>query len=245
VFLQAEIERVKKRRTDREDEKAAQEEEKELMLREVALAEAVQLERKEEEFHLKQAMERSTIRLKEGRAKPIDILYQNLNASLAEFDLSMTDPTVVFAGLSLKELQVRGCLRPRSQSFRPSGEIAARFRVGLVGYLPSPRAPSPLSQALRDDITSHASLADNDTHRQFWRSLLVLAEAELKDAKASLDRERARARGATDGFAAGGLHVSVDDDVKSMMVGKTYTELLVRTTSCHGPQPKRSTARVT
>jgi hypothetical protein len=98
---------VKKRRTDREDEKAAQEEEKELMLREVALAEAVQLERKEEEFHLKQAMERSTIRLKEGRAKPIDILYQNLNASLAEFDMSMTDPTVVFAGLSLKELQVR------------------------------------------------------------------------------------------------------------------------------------------
>ena len=98
----------------------------------------------EEEFHLKQAMERSTIRLKEGRAKPIDILYQNLNASHDKFDLSMTDPTVVFAGLSVKELQ-----------------------------------------ALHDDITSHASLADNDTHRQFWRSLLVLASAELKDAKVS------------------------------------------------------------
>jgi hypothetical protein len=44
--LQTEIERVKKRRIDREEEKAAQEEEKELMMREVALAEAVQLEKK-------------------------------------------------------------------------------------------------------------------------------------------------------------------------------------------------------
>ena len=56
--VQDEIEKVKKRRLDREKERADQEEMLNMLQRERGLAEAVELERKEEEFHLEQAKAR-------------------------------------------------------------------------------------------------------------------------------------------------------------------------------------------
>lgn len=57
-IVQDEIEKVKKRRLDREKERADQEEMLNMLQRERGLAEAVELERKEEEFHLEQAKAR-------------------------------------------------------------------------------------------------------------------------------------------------------------------------------------------
>ena len=54
-----EIEKVKQQREQRERERVEKEEEREIMAREEALIEAVELEKKEEEFHLQQAKARA------------------------------------------------------------------------------------------------------------------------------------------------------------------------------------------
>lgn len=58
---------MKKRRLDREKERAEQEEMLNILQRERGAAEAVELERKEEEFHLEQAKSRAKQRIRDGR----------------------------------------------------------------------------------------------------------------------------------------------------------------------------------
>ena len=65
--MQEEIEKVKKRRLDREKERADQEEMLTQLQRERGIAEAVELERKEEVFHLEQAKARAKQRIRDGR----------------------------------------------------------------------------------------------------------------------------------------------------------------------------------
>lgn len=64
---QEEIEKVKKRRLDREKDRAEQEEMVNMLQRERGQAEAIELERKEEVFHLEQAKARAKQRIKDGR----------------------------------------------------------------------------------------------------------------------------------------------------------------------------------
>ncbi|KAI7846452.1 hypothetical protein COHA_000063 [Chlorella ohadii] len=98
-----EIEKVKKRREQREAERAAMAEELELIQRERAIAEAVELEKKEEEFHLEQAKQRTQQRLAAGRPKPVDRLAHGLFV-LEDVDPLMDDPTSVITGRTLREL---------------------------------------------------------------------------------------------------------------------------------------------
>eukprot|EP00218_Dolichomastix_sp_CCMP3274_P006771 CAMPEP_0170144050 /NCGR_PEP_ID=MMETSP0033_2-20121228/13274_1 /TAXON_ID=195969 /ORGANISM="Dolichomastix tenuilepis, Strain CCMP3274" /LENGTH=687 /DNA_ID=CAMNT_0010380531 /DNA_START=15 /DNA_END=2078 /DNA_ORIENTATION=- len=115
-----EITKVKERREQREQERMAIEEEKELLDRERAAAEAVELERKEEEFHLEQAKVRAEMRMREGRAKPIDILARNLHDKTA-FDASVR-PDVIFGTLGSKmieELRADICVYVELDSHAP------------------------------------------------------------------------------------------------------------------------------
>lgn len=75
------------------------------MQREEALIEAVELEKKEEEFHVKQAKMRSDIRVREGRARAVDLVARNVDAELGsgEFDPNVR-PLEVFANLTTQEL---------------------------------------------------------------------------------------------------------------------------------------------
>ncbi|KAF5473637.1 hypothetical protein F2P56_010237, partial [Juglans regia] len=100
----AEIEKVKKRREERAIEKAQHEEEMAMLARERARAEFQDWEKKEEEFHFDQSKVRSEIRLREGRTKPIDILYKQLNGS-DDFDIEINEPYMVFKGLTVKEME--------------------------------------------------------------------------------------------------------------------------------------------
>jgi hypothetical protein len=96
-----EIEKVKQQRERRDREKMEKEQERELMQREEALIEAVELEKKEEEFHVKQAKMRSDIRVREGRARAVDLVARNVDAELGsgEFDPNVR-PLEVFANLT-------------------------------------------------------------------------------------------------------------------------------------------------
>ena len=100
-----EIEKVKQQREQRDREKMEKEQERELMQREEALIEAVELEKKEEEFHVAQAKMRSDIRVREGRARAVDLVARNVDAEVGsgEFDPGV-DPLRVFANLTTQEL---------------------------------------------------------------------------------------------------------------------------------------------
>lgn len=73
-----EIDDVRRRREQREAERAQMEEELKILERERARAEGAVLDRKEEEYHLMNARVRAEIRLKEGRPEPFDLVLKNL-----------------------------------------------------------------------------------------------------------------------------------------------------------------------
>eukprot|EP01103_Thecamoeba_quadrilineata_P002524 TRINITY_DN12474_c0_g1_i1.p1 TRINITY_DN12474_c0_g1~~TRINITY_DN12474_c0_g1_i1.p1 ORF type:complete len:626 (+),score=185.38 TRINITY_DN12474_c0_g1_i1:56-1933(+) len=102
--VKREIEKVKKRREQRELEKQQWEEDRARERRDADNKTYVDWEKKENEFHLSQARYRSEIRIREGRPKPIDILYKNLNLD-ADFDFEMNEPYRIFQGLSLPDLE--------------------------------------------------------------------------------------------------------------------------------------------
>lgn len=98
---------MKKARAERELEMEEREKEKEMEQR----AKEDELHRKwmeqEEDFHLEQARMRSSIRVRDGRAKPIDILanYINVGDDDAQTDMHMHEPYAIFKGLTLPDLE--------------------------------------------------------------------------------------------------------------------------------------------
>ncbi|RUP50152.1 mid region of cactin-domain-containing protein [Jimgerdemannia flammicorona] len=110
---QSEIEKLEKRRAEREIEMALREEELARMQRESEVAMMGDWQAKEDEFHLEQAKRRAEIRIKEGRAKPIDILAMNmrlaneaemLEESDVELEIDLDEPYTIFDNLVLEEV---------------------------------------------------------------------------------------------------------------------------------------------
>lgn len=103
----AELEKVKKRRHERELEAAQREEEMALLLRSREAAEFQEWERQEDQFHLEQARLRSKIRIQDGRAKPIDLLAQYVSThSLEEtIEMQMHEPYTYLNGLLIEDLE--------------------------------------------------------------------------------------------------------------------------------------------
>lgn len=99
-----ELAKVKKRREERETEKEMWEEERDRQQREESMAQFGEWEQKEDKFHLEQSLLRSEIRIKQGRAKPIDLLYMNLKLH-PDFEFNMNEPYKICEDLSLQQLQ--------------------------------------------------------------------------------------------------------------------------------------------
>lgn len=112
----SELEKLNRKRAEREEEIRLREEEAERLRREQERAKLGDWEQKELEFHLEQAKRRAQIRIKEGRAKPIDVLAMNLSlatdgAIADEFDamgleMEMDEPYTIFQqGLQLEDVE--------------------------------------------------------------------------------------------------------------------------------------------
>ncbi|KAK9791828.1 hypothetical protein WJX73_003147 [Symbiochloris irregularis] len=101
---QREVEKVRKRKADREAEKAAMEEEQAMLARERAYAENLELQQKEEEFHLEQAKQRAINRLREQRPKAIDLLARTIHLA-EEFGIDAEPPYALFDRLTLTEIR--------------------------------------------------------------------------------------------------------------------------------------------
>ncbi|KAG0166300.1 hypothetical protein DFQ28_007550 [Apophysomyces sp. BC1034] len=108
-----ELAKLNKRRAEREIEMQLREEEMARMQRDAELAQMGDWKAKEEEFHLEQAKRRAEIRIREGRAKPIDILAMNLRLSnepdkveeTVELEIDLEEPYTIFDNLTLEETE--------------------------------------------------------------------------------------------------------------------------------------------
>ena len=101
--IEEEVEKVKRRREEREREQAWMEEEKARMQRMSEEQQHEEWEKSADKFHLEQARVRAKIRIREGRAKPIDILAKNLHED--DLDVEMTEPYKLFRGLQITALE--------------------------------------------------------------------------------------------------------------------------------------------
>ena len=110
-----ELEKLKQRRKEREEDQLLREQEQRRMQREQDRLALGDWTTRENDFHLEQAKLRAQIRVKEGRAKPIDVLAINLSLSsdsklAAEFDalgleVDLTEPYLIFNNLTVEEVK--------------------------------------------------------------------------------------------------------------------------------------------
>eukprot|EP01032_Pedospumella_encystans_P032298 gene32298-36461_t len=158
--LIGEIEKVRKRRSDRENEMAEIERlrDEEQRLREAAQYDDWQ--RKEEEFILEQTKQRSKIRLVENRETPIDVIAKNiLLVEAAKLAAASTKPEDN-KDVNLLELE---------------GEL--RNPIEIVYDL----SVDELKQ-LKTDVTAYLDLevSKAGTYQSFWRSLLTVVTIEVQ-----------------------------------------------------------------
>lgn len=91
----AELDKIKKRKMEVEAERAKRKRDQELAQKQKDTESYQEWEKQEEQFLLKQAKLRADIRIKAGRAKPIDILYKNINHD-SDVDVSVEPPYKIF-----------------------------------------------------------------------------------------------------------------------------------------------------
>ncbi|TPX43179.1 hypothetical protein SeLEV6574_g05200 [Synchytrium endobioticum] len=146
---EAELERLNKRRAEREIETQLREQEQLRMARDAERAQLGDWDDRENEFHLQQAKTRAQIRIKEGRAKAIDVLAMNISLTsgnpelAAEFDAlglepDEAEPYHIFDNLSLREVE-----------------------------------------ELHNDIQLYLELEKDPTNQAFWQAMMVVCDDEL------------------------------------------------------------------
>ncbi|KAI9496606.1 mid region of cactin-domain-containing protein [Zychaea mexicana] len=176
-----ELAKLNKRRAEREIEMQLREEEAMRMQREAELAQMGDWEAKEEEFHLEQAKRRAEIRIKEGRAKPIDILAMNLRLANepdkveedVELEIDLEEPYTIFDNLTLeetdelhKDIQMHLNLEKNEKTleFWRALIVVAEDRLTKLRKDENQRAATGVSEGVQHDIDrvlsgkSHAQL---------------------------------------------------------------------------------------
>lgn len=99
-----ELQKVKQLRLEREREKAMREQELEMLQREKEAEHFKTWEEQEDHFHLQQAKLRSKIRIRDGRAKPIDLLAQYISAEDDDLAVEMHEPYTFLSGLTVADM---------------------------------------------------------------------------------------------------------------------------------------------
>ncbi|EDQ86710.1 uncharacterized protein MONBRDRAFT_28043 [Monosiga brevicollis MX1] len=100
-----ELEEVKKRREEREIEQNQMQKERDMQIRDADAAQFQDWIENEDNFQLEQARLRSEIRLREGRAKPIDLLARYMRMAEDEVAFEMREPYHVLDMLTLEDTE--------------------------------------------------------------------------------------------------------------------------------------------
>jgi hypothetical protein len=232
----SEIEKVRKRRSDREAEEEEMERlrEEESRLRESEMY--ADWQQKEEDFHLEQARVRSKIRLVEGRGKPVDMLAKNI-IMLQEFERGESDDE---DDDDDDDEAARGADdgEPRKKRSKKGnadfGKSGVKYSSGrelwdvsaLEVELREPHAifnglTSEELSELRRDVRTYLDLEGEDgPFRPYWSALTVLAEHHLRITKASEGESDAAGTS-----ASGRMHAHVEGEIAATLEGKGASEL--------------------
>ncbi|KAI8419688.1 hypothetical protein MSG28_008377 [Choristoneura fumiferana] len=163
-----ELEKVKQRRLEREAERAAREAEAAAAARAREAAQFSSWARQEDAFHLQQARLRSQIRIRDGRAKPIDLLAWYVGSEQCVEALEMHEPYTYLNGLRAPDLEdlladiaVYRELEHRDQ--QPYWQDVQTIVQDELAKLrrAAPSAQDAAAAALRDTV--HQSVADDVT----------------------------------------------------------------------------------
>ncbi|XP_063251292.1 splicing factor Cactin-like [Prinia subflava] len=100
-----ELQKVKQLRLEREREKAMREQELEMLQREKEAQHFKTWEEQEDNFHLQQAKLRSKIRIRDGRAKPIDLLAKYISTEDDDLAVEMHEPYTLLNGLTVSDME--------------------------------------------------------------------------------------------------------------------------------------------
>lgn len=199
-----EIQKARKRRDEREAER---EEMERLKNEELRLRDAEQYDdwqSKEEQFHLHQARVRSTLRIKERREQPIDLLAKNL---LLAAQVSGHDD---------KDLELVKSNRDENEGFGSSVRVERRRPHAIVEVLSMAEL-----EDLRDNIPTYLELEGPDgEHREFW----ILMQLICNDRIQRLRRSQSDNTGNT-GNDRSAIHAAVNDTITEMLRGKDAAAL--------------------
>jgi hypothetical protein len=204
-----EIEKVRKRRLDRELQFEEMERIRAEESRMKELENYDEWARKEEEFHLQQQRQRSAIRLVEGREKPIDILAKNIllfglseeekknrasvkyqeryNAieAMESLEAELEEPPTLLKMLKLKELEE---LIVDIDAFRQLEREALAYAAALDGKM----------------------IVEDNVILRYWDNLRIVAEDEIQFLKSGGNK---------------GQHASMVNEVQSIFEGQSLADL--------------------
>ena len=105
VEQKQELEKVKQARLQRERERMERQEMEELEQRSRETDKFAKWKADEDQFHLGQTLLRSTIRIQDGRAKPIDLLAKYISAESEVDAVEMHEPYTYLNGLTTEDLE--------------------------------------------------------------------------------------------------------------------------------------------
>lgn len=190
-----ELEKVKQRRLEREKEREEHQEEMNRSQREKEMVQFKEWEKQEDGFHLRQAKLRSKLRIKEGRAKPIDILARYFDV-FGEKDEPLTEEE------QKKEDLERETDHYCSVEMREPYKCLNGLRVSDL-------------EDLLADIVVYMEL-DSRKNEVHWKDMQVIVEDELAKLKnygaKSVERRE-------------GINVAVSHEVTSIFENKTPGQL--------------------
>ena len=160
----AEIEKLNAKRAEREKQAALREEEEARMARLAESAQMASWVAKEDDFHLEQAQRRAVIRVKENRAKPIDLLSINLK---------WADPNIV----------------AEQESKQDDDDDEAGLEIDLdEPYTIFEEISLEETEELHQDIQMYLQLEKNESNLDFWRAMLIVCDDKLEELKEDQDR---------------------------------------------------------
>jgi hypothetical protein len=211
--LMSDIEKVRKRREDRELEV---EEMERLRTEEGRLREAAQYGdwmKKEEDYHMEQTKTRSKIRLMEGREKPVDVLAKNI--LIIEDYMNRDDKKAMADAVGLARL--RQTIKDPVTNLEAGGmsvEDLDQFIADADNYLHlEMRKREKRGPAERRGSAKSDAIEEGD-YVTFWQGLKDIAAGQ---------RKAKRLKEQDEGSRSG--HKAIQKDVRRVFGGKTAPEL--------------------
>ncbi|GHJ88471.1 hypothetical protein NliqN6_4873 [Naganishia liquefaciens] len=196
-----ELERLNKRRAEREVEMQLREEEEARLARLAESAQMAQWIAKEDDFLLEQSRRRAGIRMKENRAKAIDFLAINLR---------FADPKGAQKGIN-----PLGMDEDDGWGWEDAG---LEFEIDEP-WLIFENLTLADTEELKQDIQMYLSLEKSPTNIEFWECMLLICEDRLRQLNLERDPNIAAAQGQSS-------NALVEADITRLLEGKSFDQLL-------------------